>query len=1035
MGNSITASHDVHLAVSDRGLDRVIRGAFVERVAPYGLPWPVAAEVQFAGNPAVFEFRFGAPSAAIRPADFDDPFLLPQGKIGIRLPFRDSTISGQSNLQRLNGELQIALPVVDGGVFAPDLSQAEVRLVPAADDPDPSDGDRTTADKMGLLASLLGPVLAAQLQNGSLGLPPGFFESALFDLLRGDGACPIAADGTPLPTVPVVRPPRVDRLQCADAEERGTALLIKGKASDIAVSAGRETDPAVADLSWSNPANDVGVVISNRLLMQELMPSAILPALVGVDRVAVRQAAEAAVDAAIEAGDIAEDDRGPRIRAAEDAAIATAIAPFFRFPMTQIAPVPMSIPLPTIDDMIAEGADAEPVALTGPNATLAGSSFTVFPGGGAPSVVRAVLPLSITAPDVYTATVTADIAFAARDGALQVEPAVSSVDVTLPGLPDGIASLFLNLLWDPILNQFVDWFGEGPAVAAVDGQVAAAVDTGTIGRELRDVLLVREAVLDDLTFQGDLRIQRDPAGGQRDRSAIVERTCLDEILEAEEGLGAGGLALALEDGEPVAVDVASGTVAPAAGTSGVELTDLGVRPFAEALNVGLTDLHAPAVVWTSGPVAIGNAGPLGPPIARVIGVRDSAGRHARIVAWIDLIGRHRVHLVRYRRVLPGLVIRERPNGAVLPADPSRILGWDPAFRAMYVDLDQIPGGSVVVGRQTPGGWSESIDLPRFVGRGPGTNGLAMGSAVVGVGEQTRRVDGALLAVPTMLNAPVGQVTWAVRDIDGIEHALPAGETLVDLGPASESNVIRCTVDAARPSILRLAGEDGRDVDAEFIARVEHGTDDGAGRPVIESRHRLRVSGVTHRPFGFDRWLEDFERAMMILATIGSDPDPIGPRIRPVTGDESIGRADPAIRFMDVSPARALVEVIRGDGGRQPGGRATPAGGVRAGRPSETPIDGRPDAHVATLARARATVRRMAADGVAAPVIKLAEAALADAERAIPSPETLVGRARERRNDVRRTRGADAADGRGRPGGLAPIGDGGDRGDGGARRPR
>ncbi|MFK7961953.1 MAG: hypothetical protein AB8G96_15675 [Phycisphaerales bacterium] len=1038
MGNSITGSHDVFITVSDRGIDRAIRGAFLERVAPYGLPWPVAIEVPIFNTPTRFEFRFLAPSAEIRPADFNNGTLQTREHIGIRLPFRDSAITGVNVMRRLNGELQIAIPVVSSGIFEPDLSQASVHVIPDADDEDPADGDRTSAEKMGGLAVLMGPVLASQLQNGTLGLPADFLESSLFDLVRGDGACPLAPDGTPLPATPIVRAPRVDRLRCVDAEERDTSLLIKGKASAIAISAGRGGDAAVGDITWSDAAHDVGVVVSNRLLMQELIPSAVLPALVGVDRGAVRDAAVAEVDAAIEAGEVDEDARGASIRAAEDAAITAAIAPFFAFPMAQIAPVPMTIPLPSIDDMLADGADAQPAPLAGPNVSLTSSSFSVFPGGGAPSVVRARLDMSITAPDTYAATITVDIGFDAADGRLQVEPAVQSVDVTLPGLPDGFASLFFNVIWDPILNLFVDWFAEDSAAGAVDGQLDAAFDAGSIGRELRDVMLVQDAVLDDLTFQGDLRIQRDPARDQRDRSAIIERGCLDAMIEADEGLGGAGFSLALADGEPDAVTVAGGQIAP---TPGIELADMGVRPMAAATNVGLNDLHVPDLVWTSGPLAIAAAGGLVVPAPRVVGVRDRAGRFARLVVWVDLLGRHRANMTRYRRVEPALIVRERPAGGVLPADPSRVFGWDPAFLAMYVDPDHIAGGSVVVGRTTPGGWAEDIELPRFVGRRNGLGGLAMDSVRVGVTERTRRVSGALLAVPTMLQAPIGHVSWAVLDADGTEHPLPFGETDVDLGPATESNVVRCTVDSAAPAIVRLEGQDGRDVDAQFIARIEHGMDDGAGRPSIETRHRLRVSGVAHRPFGFDRWLEDFERAMAMLANIGRDPDPIGPRIERVGGG-IVGR--PGDDMMPADRGPALIEVMPRDGvvgraaftsaGGPAGGPASASASAsgRGGRGERTAFRRRPGQNALptpsggadltperAIAFARTALDALATSGAPDAIVQAARAGFESAERSMPTVDALVGRARDHRRAAIRSRpvsdSPDAGGSDGRPG--------------------
>ena len=149
MAQTRTGTHDMYLAISEKGIDRLVRAALCEQWGYLGLPRPVVG-----GNSLYhFDFRFLAPNTFIAPAVFSDDHIPDEGRdsITVILPFVDSFMSGPSGgFNCLSGEFVLALRLIDdNNIFSPDFSQSDVLLFLANDDPDPHSGDRTSSGGSG----------------------------------------------------------------------------------------------------------------------------------------------------------------------------------------------------------------------------------------------------------------------------------------------------------------------------------------------------------------------------------------------------------------------------------------------------------------------------------------------------------------------------------------------------------------------------------------------------------------------------------------------------------------------------------------------------------------------------------------------------------------------------------------------------------------------------------------------------------------------------------------------------------------------
>ena len=872
MGMQTIGTYDLSMIITQRGLNRMLRAQLLETWAPWGLPRPLSYVVD---GRRVLVF-LGLPQVEILPrVDNQNPDS--SGMIYLTFPFFDSTFL---DLHGLNGRLDIGLDIVTENGLEIRTENTVVEVAMSGDDPDPHSNGQTSAEKV---SRSMAALISSELQRQIRSSPPDVLSTVIdSDFLGRFGEltqCTVVQDEQVRRTRPVVCPPALPEPRCGQLEVRSGALLFRGKVSELAVQRGTATDIARGNLAWSNERYDFGVMVSNRFLLEELLPAALLPPLMEIDRGALRAQAEDAIDEEIEAENSAAQNGEPidspngdlprrtRIALRYCELLEQEVASAFAFPMVQMGPVSRTIPLPRVSDLIFDRDSAAPITPEEPNVVITNLTAALFPGGVANSVLRLTMNLQILEPDRILGQIAIDVIPVHRHGALEILMEVARLDLDLQA---DIGTDFSAFVVAGVLNFLIDIFGTEQVNGTVEADLSRMVSADDIAGGIGPWMLIKRTYLDDLEVQGDFRLKHDIAGTlRRNSAAIVEKKTLQKeaSLVSEDG---SPIDFCFETGGEPAIRVDAARLLP---QPGFEIARLNALRRYQAENLGLVDAHDGDLVWQRDPIAMApvdvDAADAAETRVSAVAVRSENGQRAVLYAGETLTGSLAVVGRVYKQLSRELYIVIRPYEFPVPAGHDA-MWFDPDFYATYGEFHNAsvdPGGCAASGRS----WSQRIEVPRLVGDRHGV----LGHVNLGVTHSSCQLKATAMAVAALTRGPRSEVRWAIILPSGDEVSLTNGETQeIDISPSSRSHLVRFAVDETQGHYCQMSGEPGKDARFTLTARMTEMYDN----PMAASLS-IDLKGEHYRSFGFDRWLDIFERTGAMLADEIWGGDPVGPEIR------------------------------------------------------------------------------------------------------------------------------------------------------------
>lgn len=895
MSQRLTGGYDAFIALTQSGLNRLVSSTYLEEVAKFGLPYPFSESDQF-------HFLTHLPRVQILPNRNALEFIL---------PFTESRLN---NVSGFNGSLFFILPftgTADAGEFGFNLDLLEAGIELNDDDAgsDPTDL-RPSSERVALLlgntvsaadalATINGQLTAAFRQNPPEALRTLTDHPALAFLLQ-PGRCPATPDNVELSAIPVFLPPALVGFSCLDSEIRTNTepmILMKAKLSGRSVGTGIISPPGAAPVNWVTAGTELGLMIGNRFLLEEILPSPLMDFLLQIDRPALRAQAESEVnndtvftenvrtdiraEVLQEAGNrgqtLSETETSRRVnrlfkdrikqlrideasRRFEETLEATVTA-YFAYPFVQLAPIGMRLPLPTLQAMTAN--PDNPVLTTPgpddpPNIMVFSTTLSI-PSGA--NYVTLQLYVSVRMTDYsFMADIEIGLWFTHHHGQLRVAPEIIKFEMGWPSFSTIVANGFRHFAGSIILTGLSKVFSEPLAAEALQGSTAPALAGVRFG-ELRDLMLMRQVFLDDLQLKGAIRIGH---ASRHTRGMVTEDDCIER--EDEIVTESGSVSLTLTPEGPAVALVENGRIKP---VGSVLLLNLGPLPRYRAENLSQADLRAPesASLFTGAEIPLPGIDPMNDPEETQVAVaalRTEAGQHALIMANHDLSGRKIILWRVYRQLLPGLYLTLHP----LQADSISEIDIESFYDGPEY-LVKRPVGDCE--NDLSGSRSETVDVPSLVGPGEAVTG----SITVGVDAKECTFSATAIAVPVLLRQPLGQYVWSVIPENGTATPIQPGVPLsLDVSPAGQAaHTMTFTIDAQQPHLCHIQGHKGGSVKCRL--KVSLNEREYPGHPAHAVGHEAEVHinyyGRTFKAFGYDQWLDVFNHSMKNLG-IGLDPD-------------------------------------------------------------------------------------------------------------------------------------------------------------------
>ncbi|MGF1585698.1 MAG: hypothetical protein ACFCUM_10275 [Bacteroidales bacterium] len=888
MSQRMTGGYDAFVALTQSGLNRLVASTYMEEFANLGLPYPFSESNQF-------HLLTHLPRVQILPNRNALEFIL---------PFTESRLN---NVTGLNGSLFFILPftgTADDGTFGFNLALLEAGLELDADDAGSNPTDmRPSSERIAALDLINGQLTNEFSQNPPEALQTLTDHPALAFLLQ-PARCPATPDNAELSAIPVFLPPALVGFSCLDAEIRTNTerlILMKAKLSDRSAGTGIVSPPGAAPVNWVTAGTELGLMIGNRFLLEEILPSPLMDFLLQIDRPALHAQAESEVnndtiftenvrtdiraEVLQEAGNrgqtISETEISRRVnrlfkdrikqlrqdeasRRFEETLEATVTA-YFAFPFVQLAPIGMRLPLPTLKAMVANP-DNPVLTVPGPddppNITVFSSNLGIPTGA---NHVTLQLHVSVRMSDYsFTADIEIGLWFTHHHDRLRVAPEIKKFEMGWTSFSNIISNGLRHLAGSIILTGLSKVFSE-PVAAESMAETTSTAMAGIRFRELEDLMFMNQVFLDDLQLNGAIRIGHTT---QQSRGMVTEGNCIDR--EEEFVTASGSVSLTLTDGGPVVALVENGRIKP---TGSALLLNLGPLPRYQAANLSQADLRAPesATLFTDAEIPLPGINPLNDHMetqVAVVALRTEAGQHALINANRDLSG-HLVILWRvYRQIIPGLYLTLHP----LQAQTVSAIDIESFYDGPEA-LVHRPVGDCEV--DLANSRSENVDVPSLVGPGE----VVTGSIKVGVDASECTFSATAIAVPVLLRQPLGQYVWSVILENGTVTPIQSGVPLnIDVSPAGQpANTVIFTIDAQQPHLCHIQGQKGRSVSCKV--KVTLNEREYPGHPAHAVGHEAEVQinyrGRILKSYGYDQWLDIFNHSMKNLG-IGLDPDLTNP---------------------------------------------------------------------------------------------------------------------------------------------------------------
>lgn len=850
MSHPQTGTYDLFLALTEPGLERVIQAAFLESWARNGLP--VVYRQSPPNDSREFVLFFGLPTVSLDPSrDIDGGVQRINNAIGIRLPFSDSAIIDKDNPNnsRFNqeGALTIILPVIGNGNLAINFSQLLVWHEPYT-----------------LLSVILEPLLTEALREQ----PP----EQLAAVLAGTGlgrfqnipGCPPTDSGEAFSDEPTIVVPRtflgIDPEMHADPGSSLSMLQLKAKMAPRALATGTALDTAAGNTAWvaGNTTPELGLLLSNRFLLEELLPPTLIRTLL-VEQIESMEAEvrlEVEEDEAFE--EASDEARDQEInRRIGEVAYPALVSQHFSFPLTLSAPIPRTFPLPTLEDIMANPQNPDSVTPDTPNCLITAVSTTIFPGLSNSTVN---IGLTLTGGSIgytFTANITIELIFSHQGGELRIVPHIPDpqVNVRLDPLVYIAAAVVGLILLGPI-GAFVALLATIIIDALMDGFAAASVQSSMTGQidadDLRlndflDFMLVRRVQLDDLVISGAFRIDHDWQGVRRSRAAVIERESIAFEQEQQATANAPNITFVLQPDGPsvVQINATANEIQPAAN---IRLFDFGLLPQHRADNFCQADLRTlPLANYQSGAISLAGSLMLERHVFGLCAVDGIYEAYALLQVWRNPLGQLHGFLRFYRQTQPDLRLNTR---------------WSSGLLLHTCTLT--------------GEISDNIEVPVMIGAGV----VDTGSIAVGVQTFSCAHEILVDAVPHRLRPPISHYSWTVLLKDGSTHPLSEGAANiidVDLSASTTSPVTFELLDNGVTCFIQT--EEGKSGRFELQAMVTEMDSTEMDSRVHSAKTEIQFEGNRINAFGFNRWLDQFERIMTLMARdlgIPRDPGTIDP---------------------------------------------------------------------------------------------------------------------------------------------------------------
>lgn len=919
-----TGSYDILTAISESGLERIIRASFFEEQAPFGLPAVYSDSSMTA--------LLGLPNVALLPSttvyNTSKRPLTVENVVAISIPFSEATFTSViiPALGCMSGVLTILIPIIEEGVLSFNTDNLYATLALSDDDPDPNANDRTSMEKLMVLegqlnqiAVLLGqdPIdlqstleqqMTTQFRNNPpAGLTDVVVKSGL-DQFFELGNCQTSADDVPQSeTTPVLESPtkflcidpKIETAALSPTGDLTNLLLIKGKMSSRSVALGTETDADVVDTSWVKFDDDIGILVSNRFLLNELLAPNLIWALLD--------------------GVIDENCREINLQNPNP------VLHYFEYPFTLKNIIPKRERLPSVTDFFSstepqESGSSDECEPVEPNIWITNLRVAIPPSDS--SYVR--ITIDVKGKEIgytFTARITLKVIFTHYLGKLKIlidpeepvvqvnfEPWVYALGITI--------GLFSPLIGGAVLAGILVLLADVGIDTLASSMIEDAIDVTVPADDLDNLLgsiVVNRVNLDDLYIGGNFRITHLKGGycGIDDTNEDEEEpnACDPELIEDsenndtnEDDIDPGGCTPVLIEYKSVESEqhlefntmtsptsirfgedeVALLTQSELQPTNETRFSDLGQMAKYQSDNFSQVDLRHPQLEYTTSSIDYTDAdislyvadvpdpeegpdisnpidlvSPLEYPV-RMAAFLTATGQYGCLIVWRDPNGT--THLISrlYRQRTPGLkiVLSKRPQL------PDR--GINTACIKQLIDNGDIKHGyqsPTIVKQWLRSSTSEQVELPT-------------GKTVsVGNADYDRQLDAVAVAIPVLMLPLTNPIAWSVIRSDGSEVKIAStGEVEINVDVGGARHIVTFIVSGEKGELCQITSQPGDDLDFTLKATAKGCSENTAVYPIKLNGRKIEV-------FGYAHWVEEFEKQRSIILKDLNDgrgpyPDPI-----------------------------------------------------------------------------------------------------------------------------------------------------------------